>query len=117
MLALIVARRARDVVRLWPAVVIALPWLVLRSMHALPTDITSGNVVARIVEHLREPAVFAALVRYPLGKPLFWIGLAAGVWWARRERFILVALAAQLLFYIGAYLATPHDVAWHVRWS
>jgi len=116
-LALVVARRARDVLRLWPAAVIPLPWLILRWMHALPTDVATGNVLSRMFDHLRDPAVFVELARYPLGKPLFWLGLLAGVWFARREKFVLTAIGLQLLFYLAAYLATPHDVAWHVKWS
>jgi hypothetical protein len=33
------------------------------------------------------------------------------------ERFVIVTIAVQLVFYLGAYLATPHDVLWHVQWS
>ncbi|HEX9457529.1 MAG TPA: hypothetical protein VGA84_00215, partial [Thermoanaerobaculia bacterium] len=37
----------------------------------------------------------------------------------RREAFVLLVTAIQLVFYIGAYLATPHDLHWHVltSWS
>ena len=120
---LAVAKRWRDVVRLWPAVVIPLPWLVLRQIHHLRNDITEGNVVARIVEHLRHPKpLLNAVVAYNAGRPLFWLALAVGIVVVIRplikgERFVLVALAVQLLFYLAAYLATPHDVLWHVRWS
>ena len=117
--ALVATRRGREVVRLWPAVAIALPWWIMRAVHQLPTDITSGNVVARIAQHAVDPAVYRAVASYSLGKPLFWIGLAAGVALTARylDRFVLIAVGTQLLFYIGAYLATPHDVAWHVQWS
>ncbi len=118
-IALIVARRGREIVKLWPALAIPLPWWLMRAAHHLPTDITSGNVFARVAQHLGDPAVFVALAHYSLGKPLFWIGIAAGIALAFRklDRFVVTALAVQLLFYIGAYLATPHDVAWHVQWS
>ena len=33
----------------------------------------------------------------------------------REERFLALAILAQLLFFIGAYLVTPNDVVWHVR--
>jgi len=115
--------RKRDVVRLWPAVLIPLPWLIARSLHQLPTDIAAGGVVARVVEHALHPApLFAALSSVSLGKPLYWIALAIGIAIASRtlvtrERFILVALFVQFACYLGAYLATPFDVAWHVTWS
>ena len=121
--ALIIERRFRDVVRLWPALVVVVPWLLLRSFHALPTDLAESGVVSRIIEHLGEPqTILAAIRKYPLGKGLFWIGIVAGMVMTsrtllRKERFVLVALLTQLAFYIAAYLASPHDIGWHVRWS
>jgi hypothetical protein len=120
---LLCARRARDVLRLWPAVVILLPWLIARSLHALPTDIATGGVMARVVDHLRDPMpLLAAIASVSLGKPLFWIALAIGIAIAARtlvtrERFVIVTLAVQFACYVGAYLATPFDLAWHVTWS
>jgi hypothetical protein len=120
---LLCAGRKRDVLRLWPAVLIPLPWLIARSLHRLPTDIATGGVIARIVEHASHPGpLLAALRSVSLGKPLYWIALAIGIAIASqtlvaRERFILVALAVQLACYLGAYLATPLDVVWHVTWS
>jgi len=120
---LLCAGRKRDVVRLWPAVMIPLPWLLARSLHHLPTDIAASGVVARVVEHALHPApLLAALSSVSLGKPLYWIALAIGIAIASRalvmrERFILIALFVQFACYLGAYLATPFDVAWHVTWS
>jgi len=120
---LLCAGRKRDVLRLWPAAVIPLPWLIARSLHRLPADIATGGVAARIVEHASHPEIlFAALSSVSLGKPLYWIALAIGIAIASRtlvarERFILVALAVQFACYLGAYLATPFDVMWHVTWS
>jgi len=117
------AGRRRDIVRLLPAIVIPLPWLIARSLHHLPTDIAASGVIARVVEHALHPApLFAALSSVSLGKPLYWIALAVGIAIASRalvmrERFILVALVVQFACYLGAYLATPFDVAWHVTWS
>ncbi|HYU25552.1 MAG TPA: hypothetical protein VEO74_10135 [Thermoanaerobaculia bacterium] len=120
---LFVAKRLREIPRLWPAVAIPLPWLVLRHVHHLQTDLTEGNVVARIVEHLGNPKpLLDAFATYSVGKPFFWLALAVGVVFTlrpllARERFLLVAIVVQFVFYIVAYLATPHDVLWHVRWS
>jgi hypothetical protein len=120
---LLCAGRKRDVVRLWPAVLLPLPWLIARSLHHLPTDIAAGGVMERVVTHALHPApLLAALSSVSLGKPLYWISLAIGIAIASRtlvtrERFILVALAVQFACYLGAYLATPFDVAWHVTWS
>jgi hypothetical protein len=122
-LGLICARRMRDVIRLWPAVAIPLPWLIARSLHSLPTDIATGGVMARVADHLRNPMPFiAAIASVSLGKPLLWIALAIGIviasrTLATRERFLIITLAVQFACYIGAYLATPFDLAWHVTWS
>jgi len=120
---LAVVKRWRDIARLWPALVIPLPWLVLRRVHHLQTDLTEGSVVARIVEHVTNPRpLLVAFATYSVGQPFFWLALALGIALTirpllARERFVLVAVAVQFLFYIAAYLATPHDVLWHVRWS
>ncbi len=120
---LVCARRARDVIRLWPAVAIPLPWLIARSLHSLVTDIASGGVIARIAGHLRNPMpLVAAIASVSLGKLLLWIALAIGIVivsrvLVTRERFLMVTLAVQFACYIGAYLATPFDLSWHVTWS
>ncbi|MDP9360460.1 MAG: hypothetical protein M3P29_03305 [Acidobacteriota bacterium] len=122
-IALACARRAREVLRLWPALAIPLPWLVVRSLHRLPTDVVAGGAAARVIAHLRDPRLLiGALFSASLGKPLFWIALAAGIVIAlrqlvTRERFVVVALLVQLVCYVGAYLVTPYDVAWHVTYS
>jgi hypothetical protein len=122
-IALLCAGRKRDVVRLWPAGLIPLPWLIARSLHRLPTDIVTAGVIQRVLMHARHPApLFAALTSVSLGKPMYWIALAIGIAIASRalvtrERFILIALLIQFACYLGAYLATPFDVVWHVTWS
>jgi len=108
--------------KLWPAAAIAAPWLILRAAHHLQTDLTSGPMLPRVIEHLSNPGpMLRAMFIYSLGKPLFWSGillaLLIGVRQLRRERFLALAIVIQLAFFIAAYLVTPHDVTWHVRWS
>jgi hypothetical protein len=120
---LLCAGRKREVLRLWPAVLIPLPWFIARSLHRFQTDFATSGVIARTIEHASHPGLlFAALSSVSLGKPLYWIALAIGIAIASRtlvtrERFILVALLVQFACYLGAYLATPFDVVWHVTWS
>jgi hypothetical protein len=122
-IALAVTRRAREIPRLWPAVAIPLPWMLLRFAHHLSTDIAEGNVATRVAQHLGDPMpLLTALARYPVGKPLFWIGVAVALIVLRRElfareRLALLVIAIQFAFYIGAYLASPHDLDWHLKWS
>jgi len=121
-IALAATRRWRDLGRLWPAIVIPAPWLVMRSVHHLSTDITAGNVVSRIIEHALDRDFLLTLISYPVGKRLFWVGIIAGVALSIRrllkeDRFMMIAIILQFGFYILAYLATPHDIGWHIRWS
>lgn len=121
--AFFVVRDRADVLRLWPAVVIPLPWQILRAWHGLSTDLTEGNFLARIWMHLQDPiAFFGAMLRYPLGNPIFWLGLALAFALVfpeiiRREKFLLTVVALQYLSYLVAYLSTPHDLDWHFKWS
>jgi len=120
--ALIVAGAARSVWRLWPAAAIAAPWLLLRSIHHLQTDLAAVGMQQRVAQHLANLGpMFAAMAKYSLGKPLFWggivVALIAGARALPRERFLAAAILVQLAFFIAAYLVTPHDVTWHVRWS
>lgn len=113
----------KEIPRVWPAVVVPLPWLLLRLRHELATDLATGSVLDRFVAHLRElDLLAAALSRYVPGRQLFWAGIAAGLLLGidkifKRERFAMVTVLVQIAFYVGAYLTTPHDVDWHVKWS
>lgn len=114
--ALIVTSRARDVWRLWPAAAIAVPWLFLRAMHSLRGDLSLASF-----DLGHAPPMLRAIVEHPPDRPLLWVGIAAAlivfVRELRRERFLLTAAGLQLLAYLGAYLVTPYDVRWHVRYS
>jgi hypothetical protein len=113
----------RFIVRLWPAVAIVTPWFVLRRLHHLQTDLTTGPILERVTGHLANlKPMFSALATYTTGKPLFWLGVGLALLLAlraavTRERFLLVTLLVQTAFFLAAYIVTPHDVTWHVRWS
>ena len=122
-IALVAAGAWRSVVRLWPAAAIAAPWLIARSLHGLHGDLTVPGVAARVTAHLHNLGpMFAAMARYSLGRPLLWSGIAVALLVAaprivRRERFLATAILVQIAFFVAAYIVTPHDVTWHVRWS
>jgi hypothetical protein len=100
-----------------------LPWLVLRIAHHLPTDLASGPILSRAFEHLQNPSLYLHLLTTnTFGRPLLWLGIivAAAIGyrrWIDSERLIVLTVALQLAFYVGAYIVTPLDVAFHVRWS
>jgi hypothetical protein len=115
-------RTPRRLLALWPAFLIALPWqLYARFALRLSTDIFEGSVSDRAlhgVAHLRQVAT--TLAANPPDLRLFWIGVALSVifFWrsaVKKERFLLVVVLLQLAFYVGSYLVTPHDVAWHIE--
>ncbi|HSY49393.1 MAG TPA: hypothetical protein VLC46_11320 [Thermoanaerobaculia bacterium] len=110
--------------RLWPAYALAIPWLLLRAMHVLPTDIAGGSAGSRLLARLPYAHEILAYLAAHLYEPWFWVAILAGILIApaaarRREGFILSVTAIQLVFYVLAYLTTPHDIRWHVltSWS
>jgi hypothetical protein len=117
----ILVTRPRFVIRLWPALAIVLPWMVLRWRYGLESDLAQTGALGRLTARLAHPgALLRALLEVPHGSTLFWIGVmlacAIGVRrLMREERFLALAIVAQLLFFIGAYLVTPYELVWHVR--
>lgn len=115
--------RWRSLVALWPAPALAMLWLVPRTVFRLSTDLAEGSVLSRVWQHLHQLDVYFQTLRtYPIGKPLFWFGvIIVFALTARRavqsEQFGLVSLAIQYGFLVGAYLATPNDITWHLRYS
>jgi hypothetical protein len=106
-----------------PAAMAAAAWLAIRSFYGLTTDLFASGVSTRLASTVAAPAetlraLGGNLPRYPL----FWLALVlaigcGGLARMRRERLLLVAIGVQLLFYLGAYVVTPHDVIWHVATS
>ena len=109
---------------LWPAYALAAPWLLLRAMHALPTDIAGGSAVSRLLARLPYAHQILGFLAARLYEPWFWMAILAGLLIApaaarRRELFVILVTAIQLAFYVVAYLSTPHNLRWHVltSWS
>ncbi len=115
----IVLVRRKSLWRLWPAVAIAAPWLILRATHVLPTDVVGGSVLSRVIAHLAQTPVIFSLLWHDLVDPWFWVCVIAGIIVApavrrRREAFVFLVTGIQLVFYVAAYYATPHDPRWHI---
>ena len=114
--------RPKAVRRLWPAAVIAAPWLLLRATHALPTDIVGGSMFTRVIARIRYAVPMFGFLLQRLPEPWFWLAVLAAIAIAtstsrRREAFVLIVTAVQLAFYVGSYFATPHDPRWHIATS
>ena len=124
--ALLLMRRFRDAMRLWPAFAIAVPWLILRASHHLATDIFSPGItneptLVRVLAHIPRSFEIAAMLGWLVNDPWLWIALLAGMLIVphsvKPEAFVFLVTAIQLLFYIGTYFGTPHDIRWHIRTS
>ncbi|MGZ8831190.1 MAG: hypothetical protein ACXW2Q_12540, partial [Thermoanaerobaculia bacterium] len=122
-IAMIASRVAlRRVAQLWPAAVLIAPWLILRAAHAIPTDLAAGGAAARLTARLSAlPQLATAMLetlsyRYLWGLLLLSL-LIVPLRLVRREKFVLITVFIQLLFFSAAYLVTPLDAAWHVASS
>jgi len=120
----IVAARApiRTFAQFWPAVALASPWLILRAMHDLPTDLAAPGILDRLSARLAALPQLGATMLETLSNRLPWALLAISLLIVplrllRTEKFVLVAVVVQLLFFTTAYLITPLDAAWHVASS
>jgi hypothetical protein len=125
-IALLLMRRFRDVFRLWPAFAIAAPWLILRATHHLATDIFSPDItneptLVRVLAHIPRTFEIAAMLGWLVNDPWLWIALLTGILIVpgsiKREAFVFLVTAIQLMFYIGTYFGTPHEIRWHIRTS
>ena len=119
----LILTRPRWIVRLWPAIVIVCPWLMLRWRYGLESDLVQTGALGRLTDRLAHPGpLVKALWEVPHGSLLFWIGIALACTIGLRrilneERFLTIAIVMQMLFFIGAYLITPYELSWHVRTS
>lgn len=111
----------KRLVRMWPAIAIPAPWLILRAAHHLTTDITRGSVVERLIDRLRHTPQIVKMLALNLPDANIWmlivIALAFTFRQWKRERVVLLALAIQLAFYAGAYFVTSRGVEWHIATS
>jgi len=119
--AVLIVRR-QSILRLWPALALAAPWQIMRAMHVLPTDIAGGSAMTRVLGRLPNAGYILLYIARHLYEPWFWIAVLAGVMilplpMRKREVFVLLVTGIQLVFYLGSYFATPHELRWHVATS
>ncbi len=109
--------------RLWPAPAIAAIWIITRTLRHYRTDFTEGDVMARVMTHLRSFGFFIrALVIYAPDLRIFWIAcfltlivFARRAW--MRERFLTVALLLQAFLMAAQALATQADIRAHIQYA
>jgi hypothetical protein len=119
-IALIVARTPwRKIARLWPALILAAPWLILRAAHHLPTDLATPGMLGRLTARVTALPQLGQSMLETLSNPILWSLVAISLVIVpfrllRTEKLVLVTTLVQLLFFTLAYLVTPLDAAWHV---
>ena len=117
---LVTTRSIRNVLRLWPAIAIVIPWMITRSILQLSTDFTDQSMLARVFGRLGNPSeVIDAFVKAPPDQPWFWLAVLVAVLVflreaVKREAFLLIAVTLQLGLMFAQALATPWDFASHV---
>lgn len=117
----LVTRNRKRVASLWPAFACAASWLVTVRLFGLQSAyLQTASMWERLQTHLRQlPDIARALAVNPPAHPLFWAAamllLVIAYREAKRERFLLACVAAQLLMYIAAYLVTSHPVVWQIH--
>ena len=115
---LLMTRLARNIVRLWPALAIAAPWLILRALHRVSTDVVAGPVLGRLTQHLAESSAIVRLLVIHSDPRFLWIAIIAALLVTfRRERLLFTIVAVQCAICVSAYFLTPYDAAWHVSTS
>ena len=121
--ALILVRKWRLLVSLWPALLIPLPWLILHRLHGLRVDLAEGGTMDRLVERVSDPLPLLSTLAQRTGMPLlFWSGVILAMsLTARRlitsERFLSAATFVQFAIYAGVYFMTPRELDWHITTS
>src|SRR5260221_5350031 len=97
-------RRWRRVLALWPAAALLAPWMLLRATHALPTDLASGDLLARLADRVAHAGALFTVLRRALVDGWSWLVLMARFAIVpravRRERFIVTVTVVQLAFFV-----------------
>jgi hypothetical protein len=108
--------------RLWPALAITVPWLAMRALHRLPTDLAQGSFVTRVLHRLPHLGAVAMLLIRNLHTPWLWAVILVALLVVPhalrvRERFVLLVFAIQVAIYVITYLGTPWSIEWQVATS
>lgn len=119
LLVLVIADAPRAL-RMWPAIVIAAPWQLLRLAHHLTSDLAQGDVLARVTARLpHAPAMLLDLGRN-LADRWTWLAILIAliiVIPRRRDRAVYAILAVQFCAFLGAYLCAVHSYRWYIATS
>ena len=108
--------------RLWPSLAVALPWMFIRAVHQYQSPFLRGTFLSRVMTRIVDPARFVELINRYLTDRWLWLAMLMAVIIVpsairRREKFVLIAVALQMLGYVVVYFGTPYDLEWHFATS
>jgi hypothetical protein len=118
-LALILAGRARDAIRLWPAFAIAAPWWIFALAHRLQSDLLASGMLERAHARLARFGDLASLMSRWTPEVTLWLLVLAAILVARasdrrRQAPYLLILVLQFAAMLFAYVTTPYGLQWHI---
>jgi hypothetical protein len=118
-IALLLARRWRDAIRLWPAFVIAAPWWITAATMGLRSDLAVPGALHRAAAHMSSIGEIVHLLATWTADPILWLLIAAAILVAlrREEAPYLVIVIVQFAGLIAAYVTTPYGLHWHISTS
>ena len=121
-LALVIARRWRDAVKLWPAVVIIAPWKIIAALRHLKGVFEGPPLTQRVPAHLAHWWDFVRALVTSTPDVALWILILVSILIARsaarrQEGPYLLMIFLQIGGFLAAYLATPFDMQWHIATS
>ncbi len=121
-LAALLLFQRRRVLRFWPALAIAAPWMAVKTILSLKTDLAEGSFIARAAERAPAAGEIAMALLQSLADRWVWLAivLAFAVATAaarRRQRLIIAIVLLQLAAYFAIYLGVPYRVDWYIEGS
>jgi hypothetical protein len=115
-MALVIVRRWRDAVRLWPAFVIAAPWWITTFTRGLKSDFAAPGALQRAAAHLAQSGYMVRTLVEQTPDLLLWALIIASIAVAfrRAEGAYLLIIALQFAALVAAYVTTPYGLHWHI---
>jgi len=119
---IVVLAKPRRALRLWPAALLAAPWMLIRTFAHMQTDLVKGSFAGRVAARLPYLGGIVADLARALADRWIWILIVLALLVAtrdarRRQRIVFIIVAAQIAVYVIVYLGTPYDFRWSIEGS
>lgn len=122
LLVIAVLANPRRALRLWPAALLAAPWMLIRTFAHMQTDLVKGSFAGRVAARLPYLGGIAADLARALADRWIWILIVLALLIAtrdalRRQHIVFIIVAAQIAVYVIVYLGSPYDFHWSIEGS